>query len=189
MKKWARASAWAPAGIVIVAPAVALADQAYLKEPDAPRAMFPESDGSVRKTLELSGAELEFLSRTLGRRIEARTYPYLEVHKGPASVGFIFIMDVLGQTLPITFAVGAGVDGALRDVQVMVYREPRGEEIQEARFRRQFKGKRLQDPLALGRDIDAITGATISARSAAYAARKGLALAAILLSRPAPGGK
>ncbi len=184
---WGRT--WAAAGVVVVAPASALADRAYLKEPEAARAIFPESSGWARTVLQLSEAELAGLARVLGRRIEARSYPYLEVGKDGSTLGFIFILDVLGQTLPITFAVGVGVDGTLQDVQVMVYREPRGEEIQEARFRRQFKGKRLQDPLALGRDIDAITGATISARSAAYAARKGLALAEILRARSAPGTK
>ncbi len=175
----------AGAGIALVAPGPALGNQAYLRESEAPRAIFPEGTSSVRRSLDLTDAELGALSRELGRRVEVRSYPYLEVASDRGAVGFIFVLDVLGQTLPITFAVGVGRDGALRDVQVMVYREPRGEEVQEARFRRQFTGKRLKDPIALGKDIDAITGATISSRSATYAARKGLALVQILQARSA----
>ena len=67
----------------------------------------------------------------------------------------------------------------------MVYREPHGDEIRERRFRAQFAGKKLQDPLVVGKDIDAISGATISSSSAAYAARKGLALADLLRRRTA----
>jgi Na+-translocating ferredoxin:NAD+ oxidoreductase RnfG subunit len=165
----------------------AAADQIYLPEQDVPRAIYPDSTGVEHRSLDLTPAELERLSKTLGRKVEARSYPYLEVRKGDAVLGAIFILDAMGQTKPITFAVAVAPSGELHEIQVMIYREPHGEEIREARFRKQFAGKRLQDPVALGKDIDAITGATISSRSAAYAARKGLALAEILRRRaPSP---
>ena len=66
----------------------------------------------------------------------------------------------------------------------MVYRESHGWEIKDCRFRAQFQGKRASDPLVLGKDIDAISGATISSASAAYATRKALALAEALNARP-----
>jgi Na+-translocating ferredoxin:NAD+ oxidoreductase RnfG subunit len=159
---------------------VALADRVLLKEADAPRAMFPTSTSSERKTLTLSSAQLEKLGKALGRRIDNPTYPYLDVRDAHGSLGAIFLLDVIGQTQPITFAVGVGEDGTLRDVAVMVYREPHGEEIADKRFRKQFTGKRASDPITLGKDIDAISGATISSRSATFAARKAVELAAFL---------
>jgi FMN-binding domain len=164
----------------------AFADQQFLRESEAPRAIFGEHVSSVRKTLELSPAELAALSGILERKVEIRSYPYLEVRaeSDPEPVlGQIFLLDVVGQSQPITFAVGVKQDGALQDLQVMVYREPHGDEIREKRFRAQFAGKKLQDPLVVGKDIDAISGATISSSSAAYAARKGLALADLLRRR------
>jgi Na+-translocating ferredoxin:NAD+ oxidoreductase RnfG subunit len=62
----------------------------------------------------------------------------------------------------------------------MVYREPHGDEIEDHRFRKQFIGKTLGDPITLGKDVDAITGATISSRSEAFAVKKVLALFAVL---------
>jgi Na+-translocating ferredoxin:NAD+ oxidoreductase RnfG subunit len=41
---------------------------------------------------------------------------------------------------------------------------------------RQFTGKTLAAPLKLGRDIDSISGASLSSRSTAYAVKKALAL-------------
>jgi FMN-binding domain len=166
----------------------AAADQVYLREQDAPRALFGEGVSSVRKTLELTPPELAELSRILGRKIEVRSYPYLEVWSNEPKrlLGSIFLLDVIGQNLPITFAVGVKADGSLQDIEVMVYREPHGDEIRERRFRAQFAGKKLQDPLLVGKDIDAISGATISSNSAAYAARKGLALADLLRRREKP---
>jgi FMN-binding domain len=166
----------------------AFADQLFLRESDAARAIFGEHVTSLRKTLELSPAELAELSRILERKVEVRRYPYLEVRReGGADpkplLGEIFLLDVIGQSQPVTFAVGVKEDGTLQDVQVMVYREPHGDEIREKRFRAQFAGKKLQDPLVVGKDIDAISGATISSNSAAYAARKGLVLADLLRRR------
>jgi Na+-translocating ferredoxin:NAD+ oxidoreductase subunit G len=177
---------WPAALLAVAAPA--FADQSFLRESDAPRALFGEHVAAARKTLELSPPEVAELSRILERKVEIRSYPYLEVRpEGDQKpvLGEIFLMDVIGQSLPITFAVGVKQDGTLQDVQVMVYREPHGDEIRERRFRAQFAGKKLQDPLVVGKDIDAISGATISSASAAYAARKGLALADLLRRRSA----
>ena len=177
---------WTAALLAVAAPA--LADQRFLRESEAPRALFGDHVTSARKTLELSPPEVAELSRILERKVEIRSYPYLEVRPetgGDQILGVIFLLDVIGQSQPITFAVGVKPDGTLQDVQVMVYREPHGDEIRERRFRAQFAGKKLQDPLVVGKDIDAISGATISSSSAAYAARKGLALADLLRRRTA----
>jgi len=177
-----------PAAVLLVAAAPAFADQLFLRESEVPHALFGDHVTSVRNTLELSTSEVAELSKILERKVEVRSYPYLEVRgEGDEKkvLGHIFLMDVIGQSLPITFAVGVKPDGTLQDVQVMVYREPHGDEIRERRFRAQFAGKKLQDPLVVGKDIDAISGATISSSSAAYAARKGLALADLLRRRTA----
>ena len=173
--------------VAALLPAAAWADQIFLSEADAPRALFGDGVAAEHKTLQISDAELAELSRQLGRKVEARAYPYLEV-SGPGGasrplLGYIFLIDVMGQNLPITFAVGVKADGAVQDVQVMVYREPHGAEIRERRFRAQFSGKHLGQPLVVGKDIDAISGATISSHSAAYAVRKGLGLTDILRRR------
>jgi Na+-translocating ferredoxin:NAD+ oxidoreductase RnfG subunit len=174
---------WVGIALIALAPAPALGARVYLREADAPRALFPESTSATRNVLELSDEELAALSKALGRKVEARSYAYLEVRNDEGTVGFIFMLEVIGQSQPIAFAVGVTADGVLLDVQVMVYREPQGEAISEKRFRKQFVGKRLADPITLGKDIDAISGATISSRSATFAARKGLALAQVLRAR------
>ena len=163
------------------------ADQVFLREQDAPRALFGDNVSGVRKTLDLTPPELAELSRILERKVEIKSYPYLEVwsEEPKRLVGTIFVLDAIGQSLPITFAIGVKPDGTLHELQVMVYREPHGDEIHERRFRAQFAGKKLQDPLVVGKDIDAISGATISSNSAAYAARKALALSDLLRRRGA----
>jgi Na+-translocating ferredoxin:NAD+ oxidoreductase RnfG subunit len=147
--------------VMLFAARSAWADRVYLREADAPRAMFPASTAATRKTLALSDSELVAIGRLLGRQIQAKTYPYLEVRNDRGPLGVIFMLDVIGQTQPITFAVAVTKDGAVEDVRVMVYRETHGEEIEDRRFRKQFVGKRVNDPIAIGKNIDAISGATI----------------------------
>ena len=50
-------------------------------------------------------------------------------------------------------------------VEIVAYREPYGDGIRAERFRRQFVGKGARAGFAPDRDIDAISGATISSRS------------------------
>jgi hypothetical protein len=178
--------------LVVILPALAArADQVFLSEAEAPRALFGSGLTAERKVLELSDGELAELGQLLGRKIEVKRYPYLEVSAAEPRPqgqpgrpqGDIFLLDVIGQSLPITFAVGVKADGTVQDVQVMVYRETHGNEIRERRFRAQFSGKTLQQPLQVGKDVDAISGATISSHSAAYAVRKGLALGELLRRR------
>ena len=159
---------------------VAAADHVYLREADAAHEMFSTSAASTRGALQLSDTEVEAISKTLGRTIEAKTYPYLEVRDDRSVLGRIFILDVIGQSQPITFAVAVTGDGVVKDVRVMVYRETHGDEIEDRRFRKQFIGKSQRDPIALGKDIDAISGATISSRSETFAVRKVLALYDVL---------
>jgi hypothetical protein len=170
----------------------ARADEQFLTEAQAPVALFGQGMFGVGSELKLDDAELHQLSQAVGRRIEQRDYRYLSIHAlsdprldGGATpeVGVVVVLEVVGQTLPITFAVGVRADETLQDVQVMVYREPYGKEINERRFRAQFRGKTTRDPLTVEKDIMAVSGATISSRSAAYAARKGLALAKIIRAR------
>lgn len=165
--------------LVLVAPA--LADRVYLKEADAPKMMFGNAVTATHKTLDLTDDQLAALGKALGRKLSTSSYPYLEVKDERGAVlGTIFLLDVIGQSQPITFAIGISTDGTLRDVAVMIYRESHGDEIADKRFRKQFAGKRASDPMTLGKDIDAISGATISSRSATFAARKALGLAELL---------
>ena len=168
---------------ILFAPQLAAADHTYLREADAAHAMFPSSTAATRETLELSDAEVAVLDKSLGRHIVGKSYPYLDVVEGPKHLGVIFLLDVLGQAEPITFAVAITPSGVVQDVRVMVYREPHGAEIEDSRFHKQFIGKALKDPLTLGKDVDAISGATISSRSEAFAVKKSLGLADIMRQR------
>ena len=161
----------------------ARAEGLFLTDQAAAQKLFPEATRVVSDQVNLTDAEADAVSHLFGYRIEQRSYRELTVFDSGGVRGTVFVLDVLGQNAPITFGVGITRDGVIRGVEVMAYRESRGEEIRNPRFLRQLQGKSITDKIALGVDVDAITGATISSRSATFAARKALALASVLHAR------
>lgn len=73
--------------------------------------------------------------------------------------------NVPGKELPITFIVIFNRDGKIRLTDVVKYREPYGGAVQSEAWTSQFKGKDNISGYKIGKDIDGITGATISVKS------------------------
>lgn len=130
-------------------------------------------------------------SKSLARRLGHAAPKHLTFYyglKGGAVQGFALIDDQRGQHEDITFALLAGVDGKMKRLEVVAYREPRGGEIRGARFRAQFAGKKATDKLRLGHEIAAISGATISSRAMVIGVRRNLTLLAELVIKPGLAG-
>jgi transcriptional regulator of nitric oxide reductase len=86
----------------------------------------------------------------------------LRVARGDSLLGFAQVGNVIGKDQPITFLVAIDPEGRLKDVDILVYREPYGGEVAYDAWRRQFRGKTAADSLRVGREIRSISGATIS---------------------------
>jgi Na+-translocating ferredoxin:NAD+ oxidoreductase RnfG subunit len=93
------------------------------------------------------------------------------------SDGDWFIVDqVIGKHEFITYAVGLTIDGAVRGIEIMDYRESYGGQVRDPKWRAQFVGKTKSAPLTLDRDIKNISGATLSSRHLTDGVRRALAL-------------
>lgn len=89
-------------------------------------------------------------------------------------LGFAVVRAVKGKDQPITFLVATDTADRLRDIDILVYREPYGGEVAYDAWRRQFRGKSTDDALQVGRDIRTISGATISVNAVTLGVRKAL---------------
>jgi hypothetical protein len=81
------------------------------------------------------------------------------------SPGYIYRGRERGKVEWMDFAVAPDGKGEVLRVLLLVYREPVGGEVGSKRFMGQFRGKGAGSALQLNRDIDGISGATISSRS------------------------
>jgi transcriptional regulator of nitric oxide reductase len=120
------------------------------------------------------------IARVFGRgsRVDALhvdSSTVLRVSRGDSLLGFAEVGNVIGKDQPITFLVAIGPDDRLKDVDILVYREPRGGEVAYEAWRKQFRGKTAADSVRVGKGIRSISGATISVHAVTAGVRRMLA--------------
>jgi len=113
------------------------------------------------------------IEEIVGHRFGALRVRYWE-HAGRTA----WILDEIGKERPITIGVTVK-DGAVELVRVLEFREPRGWEVRHAFFTDQFAGARVSAGRRFDRDIDGITGATLSVAAVTRVVRLALFLSEI----------
>jgi len=149
----------APAA-ALVAPAPSFAVD-YLTAEQAQAAMFPEADRFEARELALDAGQRAALQARLGVPVKER-WPVRVARRGDRTLGVAVVDEVLGKFERITFAVGVGADGAIRQIEILSYRESHGHEVRLPAWRKQFVGKTAAAPLRVGEDIANVSGATLS---------------------------
>ncbi|MGH8609816.1 MAG: FMN-binding protein [Gammaproteobacteria bacterium] len=86
-----------------------------------------------------------------------------------------WILEEIGKTQPITTGIVVS-HGEIERIKVLIFRESRGWEVRYPFFTDQFRGTGLTDQNRLDRDIDGISGATLSVRALENLARLALLL-------------
>jgi len=92
-----------------------------------------------------------------------------------------WILEEVGKEQPITMGVVVD-DGKISSVDILIYRESRGDEVKHGFFTRQFEGVILdmsRNRYQLSERIDGITGATLSVRAVKKVAKLALFLHAL----------
>jgi Na+-translocating ferredoxin:NAD+ oxidoreductase subunit G len=148
------------------------ADVVYATPKSVLASFFPKSERVTYRMLPLDARAKTRLTHRLGYTPARDRYTiFVALTQGRVD-GYAVIDDELGLHQPITFATRLTSRGVVDRVEIMVYREPRGDEVRDPRFRKQFEGKTAADPLRIDRDIDAVSGATISSASLATGVRR-----------------
>jgi Na+-translocating ferredoxin:NAD+ oxidoreductase RnfG subunit len=177
----ARHPLWIPLA-ALCAPAGVQATQ-YLSLEQAQKALFPEADAFAATPIALTPelrARVQAPAPPGPRRAEQRAWA---ASRGGALLGHVMVDEVIGKHELITYAVGIGPDGAVRSVEILDYRESRGGEVRDPRWRAQFKGKRSASALRLDDDIQNISGATLSCRHITEGVKRLLELHAAALAK------
>lgn len=146
------------------------------------RSLFPDGSSIHGRKIRLNARQMSTAHQMTGKRFRKETYDFFEIGGESEPINYAVILDVMGKERPITFLVVVDATGTVVGVEVLAYREAIGGEIRAKWFLDQFLRKRIDSPLKLGEDIQAISGATISSRATGYAVRKGLALVGAVYS-------
>ena len=150
----------------------------YMTAEQAARLMFPDAERFDSAEVLLDAAALKALDAR-GLRARSARWPVRVARRGDAVLGYVVSDAVLGKFELIDYAVGLGADGAVRQVEILSYRESHGQEIRSAAWRRQFAGKDAAAPLRVGEDIANLSGATLSCEHVTDGVRRIVAVVAL----------
>ena len=162
------------AGLVTTVGQVAYATQ-YLTQAEAQKVIFTEA--TEFKPVLIS------LNATQKTAISSVSKTIWQAYAGGKHIGWFVVDEVYGKHEYITYAVGIDLNGAVRRVEVLEYRETYGGQVRNATWRDQFVGKKHGAKLKLEDDIANISGATLSCLHISDGVRRVLALHEFVLKK------
>ena len=149
----------------------------YLSADQAAKLMFPDADGFEVRNVTLDAAQLKQLDAQ-GVRARSASWSVRVARRAGAALGFVITDEVIGKVELIGYAVGIALDGSVKQVEILSYRESHGFEIRLPAWRRQFVGKDVSAALHVGDDIANISGATLSCNHVTDGVRRIVAVVA-----------
>ena len=109
------------------------------------------------------------------KKILGHDYKSLRIRYWKQEKRTAWILDEIGKDKPITTGIVIN-QGRIELVRVLVFRENRGWEVRHAFFTDQFGNAALNNNMELDRNIDNISGATLSVRAVTKLSRVALLL-------------
>jgi FMN-binding protein len=142
---------------------------------------FPDASTIEKETLFLSEPEVHQVESLARARLESRMIP---VHVGKHDqkiVGYAMVDVHIVRTQPEAVLVVLEPNGAVASTVLLAFHESL-DYLPPGRWLRQFDRKTLGPDLALGQEIAAITGATLSASGVTDSVRRALAVYQVKLA-------
>jgi Na+-translocating ferredoxin:NAD+ oxidoreductase RnfG subunit len=168
--------AWSLAPLVVLSAPAPLYAAQYMTAEEALRHAFPQASEFRTMKPTLGIAQWQAIDQTYDAPVGAREPRAWVALADGKPVGYLYVDDVLGKQLMITYALALGLDARVQRVDILEYRETHGFEVRNARWLAQFNGKDLGNTLQLGEDIKNISGATLSCRHVTQGVRRLLAI-------------
>jgi Na+-translocating ferredoxin:NAD+ oxidoreductase RnfG subunit len=150
------------------------------------RQIYPDAAEFKKEIVNLSDQQQQAIAKKAQVSFDGGHMVQLTMYTAYADaqvIGHALEDIVIGKWGPIHYLVGISPQGAVVQTVVLDYQEIRGRPIAKKRFLKQYTGKSINDPLQLKKDIDGITGATISSRSMTDGVRKLLHAFDVIMNR------
>ena len=151
--------------------------QVYLTKKQALDMAFPGADAIDKERKWLSDDQKKAIEKLSLEKISENRFNFYVGKKDGKPMGYMLIDHIIGKSFPITFMTVLNVDGTVRDVEILVYREPRGWEVRFPSFMSQFFGMNAESDF---RSINSITGATLSVRAITRGVKKAVSAYKVL---------
>jgi len=133
---------------------------------DAVREVFPSATEITEKPMEEEAGSSGLSGRTT----------VSEIKDSLRLLGYLIEAKVSGRSGPFGISVLLDEQFVVKRATVVSYPWSRGREVRRRSFASQFEGKGPGDAIEVGKDIDAVTGATISCKAMARGVRDAVRL-------------
>jgi Na+-transporting NADH:ubiquinone oxidoreductase subunit NqrC len=150
----------------------------YLSVEQAQQAIFPQAR-LQRREVQLTPDQRKTIEKASGVKVRVTNLVVWKVEGG----GWFLVDEVIGKHEFITYALGINGDGAVKQIEVMDYRENYGGEVRRPEWRGQFAGKKHGSNLKLDDDIKSVSGATLSCRHITEGVKRLLATYELVLKK------
>lgn len=143
---------------------------------------FPAGAAVERKTAYLTDAQVKEAEALAKAKVESKVWTYYAASSSGAAAGWAYFDRVVVRTMPATVMGAVAPDGTLSFLEVLTFDEPDDYKA-SARWLAQLKGRPLDKDLRVGGVLRNQTGATLTSAAFAEAARRMLAVHAVLHPR------
>lgn len=135
---------------------------------------FKGSKKVAPKRVTLTEADAADIARKLGTEPSKlkRTWSIYVGEADDKRTGYAMLDAEIGLHDLMDIGVRFDDKGRVERMEIMAFREPYGDGVRADRFRNQFVGKGPGDAIVAGRDIDIVSGATLSSRAAAVMVKR-----------------
>lgn len=148
---------------------------------EAVRQLLPGTSHE-RETYLLTEAEQAACAASSGQQgVIALVSRYI-VRDEAGIAGYAYLDKHRVRTLPQTLMVALDADGALVGMRVLAFHEP-AEYMARDGWLEQFRGKTVEDEIRMKKNIDGITGATLTSRAVTQCARRVMSVHQVLEQR------
>lgn len=149
----------------------------YMTADQARSLMFPDATFE-QVTIQLTSQQIAAIEHASDTNVINKQVQAWKMSNG----GWFIVDEVVGKHEFIPFALGLDATGAVKDVEILEYREAYGSQIRNDAWRAQFTGKTAAVPLRLAKEVQNISGATLSSKHITDGVRRLLTTYAMVLA-------
>jgi hypothetical protein len=168
------------AGLLLLGSASGSGARVFHSRQEALVLAFPGADRVEARTFVLDDAQTRAVEALARLPVETRLVTWHTGYAGGRVLGHAWIDVHTVRTHPEALLVLLSPEGEVRRVLLLAFHEPE-EYLPPERWLRGFEGRRLDEDLRLGRDVDGISGATLTSRAVTASVRRALALHRVLM--------
>ena len=142
--------------------------------------LYPENTDIRMQIIELDKQMKKEVENQVKQKFYRDKLYYWTISQGDTTVAYAFLDNVVGKSMPITFMVILNINGDIINANVIKYREAYGSEVSSTDWLEQFFTLNNKSGYKIGKDINGISGATISVKSMSKGIQKITTLYALI---------